>query len=212
MRKIILSVMILLVAGLTVAAQQNPKAKAALDKAVALVKSTPVKIVFATTVETAQNRKQNFSGTIYLKGDKFKLQMNGSESYFDGKTEWVYVPENNEVTISGLTAKEQRSVNPLAVLSQYEGKTTKIGFVQDAKAPVGSQLIDIYPPVGSANEFRIVVKLDQRTSSPQSIVLYGRDGSRTTLTIKSLQKISPDASFFTFNVKEHSRVSVNDLR
>jgi outer membrane lipoprotein-sorting protein len=192
-------------------AQQDPQAKAALEKAVAVIKSSPVKLSFSTVVESPSSKKKQYlSGTLLLMGNKFKLLMNGAESYFDGKTQWVYVPENNEVTVSTISAKEQQHVNPLSVLSQYNGKDTKIVF--DAETSAGSQSIDIYPTARNANEFRILIKLDKRTNSPQSIQLFSRDGTRTAVTVKSFQRVTSDAKTFTFDAKAHPKVTVNDLR
>jgi outer membrane lipoprotein-sorting protein len=212
MRKIVFIVAFsLCVVGLF--AQQEPKAKASLEKAVSMMKSSPVKIVFTTTIEAASSKKKNnVSGTLVVMGNKFHLTMNGTEAYFDGKTQWVYVPESNEVTISTISARDQKQMNPLSVLSQYNGKDTKIMYSRDFSASANQVAIDLFPTSKSANEFRILVKLDKRTNAPQMLQLFGRDGSKTTVIIKSFQKISADNKSFMFDLKVHPKVSVNDLR
>lgn len=194
-------------------AQQEPKAKASLEKAVGMMKSSPVKIVFTTTIEAASSKKKNnVSGTLVVMGNKFRLTMNGTEAYFDGKTQWVFVPESNEVTISTISARDQKQMNPLSVLSQYRGKDTKIMYSREASTSASQVAIDLFPTSKSANEFRILVKLDKRTNAPQTLQLFGRDGSKTTVIIKLFQKISADNKCFTFDLKAHPKVSVNDLR
>jgi len=194
-------------------AQQDPQAKAALEKSVAILKSSSVKLSFITTIDSPSSKnKQNFAGTLFLMGNKFKLIMNGAESYFNGKMQWVYVPENNEVTISTISAKEQKNVNPLSVLSQYNGKDTKIIFNKESAPTANSLLIDIFPTNKNSNEFRIIVKIDKRTFSPQSIQLFDRNGTRSTVMVKSFQKITAESKNFEFDVKAHPKVLVNDLR
>ena len=39
------------------------------------------------------------------------------ETFFNGKTQWVFVKENNEVTITEPTLKELREINPLLLIS-----------------------------------------------------------------------------------------------
>jgi Outer membrane lipoprotein-sorting protein len=212
MKKIVFTaVLSLFVVGLY--AQQEPLAKAALEKAVGIMKSSSVKIAFTTTIESASSKKKNnVSGTLVVMGNKFHLTMNGTEAYFDGKTQWVYVPESNEVTISTISARDQKQMNPLSVLSQYSGKDTKIMYSREVSTSSNQIAIDLFPTSKSANEFRILVKLDKRSNAPQMLQLFGRDGSKTTVIVKSFQKISTDNTYFTFNLKAHPNVSVNDLR
>jgi len=192
-------------------AQQDAQAKAALEKAVSIVKKSALKVVFSTTITSPASKKQTIDGTLFLKGDKFKLLMNDAQSFFDGKTQWVYVPDNKEVTISTISSKEQEEINPLSVLSQYGGKDSKIVFNKENNA-TALNVIDIYPAIQSTNAFRIIVKLSKKTNYPASIQLFHKDGSTTTIIIKSFQEVSLDNSTFTFNPKSYPGVTVNDLR
>ena len=110
MRKFIFITLISLCAA-PLFAQQDPLARAALEKTVAMMKSSAVKIVFSSTVESAGKKRSSFSGTLVIMGNKFNVSMNGTESYFDGKTQWVFSPENNEVTISAISHKKQKKDN-----------------------------------------------------------------------------------------------------
>jgi len=194
-------------------AQQEPQAKVAFEKAVAIMKHSSVKINFSTliTMQSAQ-KKEAISGTLWMKGNKFKLLIDGSVSYFDGKTEWVYQPENNEVTIASISGKEQRALNPLAVLSEYESKSTKIIFDRE-KITTLEEVIDLFPGDRAANEFKIELRLNKQTNYPQAIILFGRDGTRTNITLHSFQQLPAlDEHAFIFDVKAHRGISVNDLR
>jgi outer membrane lipoprotein-sorting protein len=212
MRKFILIAFLSLGATSLLFAQQDPLARAALEKTVVMMKRSAVKIVFSTTMESAGKKRSNLSGTLVIMGNKFKVSMNGVESCFDGKTQWVYAPENNEVTISSISPKDQKQMNPLSVLSQYSGKNTKILFNREGKIAPNQVAIDLFPTAKSANEFRILVKLNKQTNALQSIQLFGRDGSKTIVLIKSFRKISADNKLFMFDSKAHPKVSVNDLR
>jgi chaperone LolA len=211
MKKIIALLIIGLFSG-SLFAQQDVQAKAALERAANIVRKSALKVVFSTTIASpAVKKSQNINGTLFLKGDKFKLLMNDAQSFFDGKTQWVYVPDSKEVTISSISSKDQTEINPLSVLSQYDGKDSKILFNQENKS-AGLDVIDIYPAVKSTNEFRIIVKLSKQTGYPTSIQLFHKDGSTTTILIKSFQIVSLDNSTFTLNPKSYPGVSINDLR
>ena len=97
--KHILSVLIglCLACGGTLHAQQAEKAKSILDQAAAnYKKSQGISIQFEGTQP----------GTLLLQGDCFYLNCGGVESWFDGKTQWSYMQQNNEVTISSPTPEE----------------------------------------------------------------------------------------------------------
>lgn len=212
MKKYILITLLSLCAIPILFAQQDPMARAALEKTVAMMKRSAVKIVFSTTVESANKKRTNLSGTLVIMGNKYKASINGTESYFDGKTQWVFSPENNEVTVSTISAKDQKQMNPLSVLSQYSGKNTKIIFNREGKTTSNQVAIDLFPTVKSANEFRILVKLNKQNNALQSLQLFDRDGSKTVVNVKSFRKISADNKTFAFDVKAHPKVNVNDLR
>jgi outer membrane lipoprotein-sorting protein len=195
-------------------AQQEPQAKAAFEKAVAIMKHSSVKINFSTLIAIqSTQKKEAISGTLWMKGNKFKLLIDGSVSYFDGKTEWVYQPDNNEVTIASISGKEQKALNPLAVLSEYEGTATKIIFDREAKTTTSEEVIDLFPGNQAANEFKIELHINKQTHYPQAITLFGRDGTRTYITLHSFQQLPAlDEHAFIFDVKAHRGISVNDLR
>ena len=55
-----------------------------------------------------------------LKGNKFCLESGGIKTWFDGKTQWSYVEQNEEVNVSSPTPEEIQSVNPYALLTAYK--------------------------------------------------------------------------------------------
>lgn len=92
-------------------AQKDAKAQAILDKtAAAYQKAEGIAITFGGTQK----------GTLLLKGSCFYLDCAGVKSWFDGKTQWSYVQQNEEVTISNPTAEEIQSVNPYALITSYK--------------------------------------------------------------------------------------------
>jgi outer membrane lipoprotein-sorting protein len=214
MMKKVVVLMILCLVSFVLTAQQEPQAKAAFERAVSIMKHSSVKMSFSTIIDMpTAKRKESVSGTLWMKGSKFKLLMDGSVSYFDGKTEWVYQPETNEVTIESISGKEQQALNPLAVLSEYEGSAVKIIFDRDVKTTVSDEVIDLFPANPAANEFKIELRLNKQTKYPQAITLFGRDGTRTYITLHSFQQLpSLSDQIFVFDVQAHHGVSVNDLR
>src|SRR5450755_776892 len=80
----------------------DPAAKKLLDQASAKIKSyKSIKAVFTLQVQDAQGASQGTKkGTLFMKGNKYLVQITGQEIYSDGKTNWTYDKPANEVTIT----------------------------------------------------------------------------------------------------------------
>ena len=63
-----------------------------------------------------------------MKGEKFLLDADGVKTWFDGRTQWSYLTNSDEVNISEPTPEELQSINPYALLSIYkQGYHMKLG-------------------------------------------------------------------------------------
>lgn len=69
---------------------------------------------------TYQVNGQGGTGNIQLKGHKFVNHMDGQTLWFDGKTLWTYLPDNQEVNVTTPTQKELAKMNPYAFVSLYK--------------------------------------------------------------------------------------------
>ena len=52
------------------------------------------------------------TGVIRLKGEKFLLDADGVKTWFDGRTQWSYLTNSDEVNISEPTPEELQSLMP----------------------------------------------------------------------------------------------------
>ena len=60
------------------------------------------------------------NGFLLLKGEKFYLNNGNIQSWYDGKTQWSYVADTEEVNISHPTSEELQSINPYLILMRYK--------------------------------------------------------------------------------------------
>ena len=91
-------------------------AKSVLDKA-------------AQTITVKEGVKANFkmtgshghtSGTILIKGKKFHATTTVATIWFDGKTQWTYMKNNDEVNISTPTEAQLQAINPYNFINLYK--------------------------------------------------------------------------------------------
>lgn len=152
-------------------------------------------------------------GKAYLKGNKFKIDVPDGITWFDGKTQWVYAKDGDEVNVSNPTGEELAGVSPSVILSLY-----KTGFKLNYKGEKKEKSKTVYVvemiPLGKKTEFsKMVVSIDKVTNIFTSVSTFGKDGIDNHLIINKIQTgVSLADNVFVFNKKEYPGVEVIDLR
>jgi outer membrane lipoprotein-sorting protein len=200
------------VAGTLMAQTNDARAKAQLDKAVALLQQGATQCTFSISYSDEQTNTLSVqNGTIKLFNEKFYLQTGDISTWFDGKTQWVYMEKLNEVTISEPTAEELQEINPLILVKNY-AKTHRVGFDSDTSDD-GLHHISLYPLNNGADYFRIQFAIVQKTYAFREIRISHRSGERVSIRLEAYRKIpSPTNEMFSFPASKYPRTSINDLR
>ena len=189
----------------------DPKAKTAVDKAAAKLQSgafqTEIKIVF--TAQTGEKESQ--SGTLKLSGNKFYLKTDEFESFFDGKTQWVYMESISEVTISEPTKEELQAISPVFIIKNFD-KKHRVNF--ELNAPKDNFWhINLFPiDAKSADYFKIILVINQTTNEVKKIEIMQKNGEKFAVTFGNYISIKPDNQTFTFVQKNYPNVMINDMR
>lgn len=186
-------------------AQNNRDAERRVKEAIAELKHSTYEGRFTLLVYNAENEvTDKQTGNITIKGEKFRMTLAGNEVKYDGKTQWVYVSEYNEVSLTEPTAEELREVNPLAMIEHYVA-TDRISSNEDGT-------INFYPTQPKESEyFRVELRLN-KTNLPTRLTVYQTNGNRATIYLEEFKKTSVDNSSFVFDITKYPNVEVNDLR
>lgn len=171
----------------------------------------------AATLNASGNVKVGFSlnvdgnagtGYIKLQGKKFVVNMGGSITWFDGKTMWTYVKENEEVNVTNPSAAQIAKMNPYAFVSFYKkGYTAAMG-----KSSASEHEVVLTGKEGSAYS-SVVLRINKKSNLPQSISMTTSKGSNISISCNSFlnnQKYT-DATF-KFDKKKYPKAEVIDLR
>lgn len=215
MRKYIFSVLIALLSLPVIAQQQQSQAKAVLDKtAEAFRRAGGVKADFTVKAITNGLAEGAENGTIQLKGEKFMLKTSDIVTWFDGKTQWSYVPKNDEVNVSNPTQEELQQINPYTFLYMYQkGFSYKLGT---AKTYQGKAVWEVILTAKDKKQEleRITLYVTKDAYEPLYILLQQRgQQTRNEITITSYQTRQNYAdSIFVFNRKQYPGAEVIDLR
>lgn len=212
--KKILFILFALILTAGVSAQSATDARNILDKAVnTYQQSNGVKIIFKATIKESKGQAYSQSGTAIFKGNKFKIETDAMNTWFDGKTQWVWMKDADEVNISNPTEQEIAAISPLALLGMYKNGYT-------LKAPVSKNIhgkntdsIDMTPTTKS-NEFKAIsVAIDKKTGAIVQVNLTMKNGTTTKIDISNYNaNHNFSDSDFVFDKSKHPKTEVIDLR
>ena len=195
--------------------KNDPKAKTILDnvsKKFSSLKSVVAN--FILKVEGANNSvTESKKGTVYLKGNKYKVNLDGQEIISDNKTSWTYAKDANEVTINNVD-QNSSSLSPAKLFTNFydkdylyrlNGETTEKGKVL--------QNIEMTPTDKSKNVFKVIVSIDKKNQNISKMKVFEKNGNHYTYEITSFTPNGnvSDATF-SFDPKKYPGVEVVDLR
>ena len=151
------------------------------------------------------------SGTLRLKGEKFVLEAGGMTTWFDGHTQWTYLPSSDEVNISEPTDEELQTLNPYAWLYLYDREYD----LQSLPAETSGQYkIEMSARSAGEQVERLVLWLDKSGLHPVkfSLTLAG-NVEPTLITVRDYRTRQPYTdAMFVFDPGEYPTEEVIDLR
>jgi len=196
---------LLLMLPLAVVAQED--ATDLLERAAESIRASEgIKATFTVQVQGVASE-----GTIYLRGEKFKLETEGVTTWFDGTTQWTLVEDTEEVNISEPTAEELQSINPYAWLSLYkEGYAVR--FTSGANE--GERSILMTTAKSRLDMQSIVLVINEHTLVPVRLTMAGRGGQDVAVIfIHSYDaRQHYEDTLFTYPAENYPEVEVVDLR
>jgi outer membrane lipoprotein-sorting protein len=152
------------------------------------------------------------AGSIYLKGEKFKILLPNQEIFCDGKNMWTFNMKDKEVQLD-LFEENDDVFSPSKLFSFY-----KTGFsyqVKEKKTVAGKKVIvaEMSPVNKKTSYFKIDVSIDEATAALVQSKIYAKNGVRYTYIIVSEKpNIDLTDNFFVFDSVNFPAVKVIDLR
>jgi chaperone LolA len=212
----ILPGMVLTLMSFSLFAQSNdPAAKKVLDDVSNKFKTyKTVQANFTYKVEDANGKSVSTkTGTIWMKGTKYKVTFGGQEIYSDGKTVWNYDKSAKEVTINSVDASAS-GITPQKLFTNFYDKDFL--YMLNGEKKVGAktiQEIEMTPTDKSKNFHKVYLQVDKSAKTIYSTKVLENGGNRYTYTVTSM-KTNGDMSdaMFAFDKKKYPGVEEVDLR
>lgn len=190
-------------------------AKSILNKTYATYeKSSGIQFDFTmTTADAVGNQYEPQKGTAYVKGNMFKLEMSAAETWFNGKTQWVWMKDLNEVNVSNPTAQEVASISPMALLSMYKQDFLLKKPLSKTVNGRAAYIIEM-TPTSKHNDFKqIVIAVDRRTYNIVQLQTTMQSNMHSIIDIKNYDNTKNFAnSMFVFNKQNCQDIEIIDLR
>ncbi|MDR0542330.1 MAG: outer-membrane lipoprotein carrier protein LolA [Dysgonamonadaceae bacterium] len=196
-------------------AQKDAGAKSLLDKSSeTFARSGGVSASFTLNIKnTATNTAESFDGSISMKGDKFFFSTPETDSWFDGKTQWVYIKNNREVNISEPTQQELQMMTPSVLFNVYK-KGFNYKYTGERTDIKGRPVYELeLIPRKKAEVTKMIIQIGKRDNLPASITIVNKNGINNIIHInKYLTGQDFPDSLFVFDKKKYPEVEIIDLR
>ena len=207
----------------------DPAAKKVLDKVLSTTKGyETLRASFDWAMENkAEKTKDTKSGFMFIKGDKYKLILQGTEIFTDGTALWQYSKDINEVTINEVEEDAESIVsNPTKIFELYksgfkyrlkEEISTSVKVKTDGKVTSVKKncyVIDLYPEKPATVEYHTIrLVVDKATTQIASIDIMFKNGTDQIIEITEYKPNTPmPDNLFTFDPAKYPGVEINDMR
>jgi len=192
----------LIAATLISAATFAQTAKSVLDKAAAnITVKSGVQAKFKMTGSMG-----NTSGTIAIKGRKFHATTPQAIVWFDGKTQWTYMKNNDEVNVTTPTESQLQAINPYNFINLY-----KNGYDATLNSSGKDYVVHLTASTKDKKIRELFITVNKSSNTPTQVKLL--QGTKWTIfDISDLKKQSVTDSQFRFNAKDFPQAEIIDLR
>ena len=191
-------------------AQSDQTAKSILDKASSTMSGySNLSMDFDYVLDNkAEDVKQEMSGDVIIKGEKYVVNLFGSTQIFDGSKTYTIIPENEEVNISDEDLDEENTFTPSKFYSFYEsGYTYKMDELKQIDGK-NIQFVKLTPIDTNSEVTNILVGIDTKTNHIYQVIEIGVNQTRTILTAKNIKTNQEmNAAIFAFDQKKYEELN-----
>ena len=192
----------------------DKEASRILDKVSKNYKSyKTIKASFRIKIFNKQEKSsQSEKGTLFVKGKKFRVEMDGQEIYCDGKTMWTYLKDANEVQISNYNPKSS-DINPSEIFTVYEKGFLSKFIGEGKKGTVVTEQIELTPTDKKKPFFKVKLTVDKVAKKIMDMTVMNKNGVESLYEITGFSpNINLEDSYFKFDKKLKPGVVEIDLR
>jgi len=159
-----------------------------------------------------ENVSQETRGDVTLQGNKYLLNLMGTEQMYDGKKLHVIIPEDEEINISSQNEEDENSITPSKMLTFYEdGYSYAMDLVQDVNGRK-IQFVKLTPIDSKSDLKEILLGIDKQTKHIYKMIQKQNNGTNVTITVNSFKTNQPlSETLFIFKESKYKDYYINRL-
>jgi len=219
MRKIISAIVLVILVSVSVMAQDavtsnDEKAKAILDQVSEQYKTyKSIQADFSLNIINEDaDVNETKTGQFFVKGSKYKLDMDEQMVVCDNENLWTYLKEANEVQITYYD-EEEATISPSQLFTIYEDNYFYVWHSETKEDGSTYDLIDLTPFDKDQPFFKVRISVNRESNMIEGAKLFTNDGTHFIYKIKGLSTDNDITDeTFTFTEGEYENIEVIDLR
>lgn len=192
--------------------ENDPEAKKILDGVSAKFKNyKSVVATFNLKIENSAGKVQGSkTGTVNMKGTKYRISVTGQEIFCDGTNIWTYDKSSNEVQITKFE-ESANTITPQKMFTNFYDKDFLYKLNESGSKTL--QEVELTPIDKTKTFFKVLVDIDKKSQTISSSKIFEKNGNRYTYTVSSIKTNTSIADdLFVFDAKKYPSVEVVDLR
>jgi outer membrane lipoprotein carrier protein len=153
------------------------------------------------------------SGTVYMKGSKYRVSITGQEIFSDGVNVWTYDKGANEVTITKFD-NSATTLTPQKIFTNFYDKDFLYKY--NGEKNIGGKMlqeIEMTPCDKTRAFHKVYVYVDKATNAISSTKIIEKSNNKYTYSVSSMTPNGKlDDTLFAFDAKKYPGVEIIDLR
>ncbi len=170
---------------------QDDKAKKILDELGEKTKAyRTVTVSFSIVITNPEDGSEPIKrrGKAYLKGEKYKIELNDQDVYCDGETITTHIKEDKECYTSAVDEQEEGAVTPSNMLTIWEDDFNYEYKRETTFNEIPVHQIHLYPRNPRDRNFHtIILKVDKAKMQILSVYIKGNDGQKMRYIVKTFE-------------------------
>lgn len=193
----------------------DPKAQVILDKVSAKYKELKsLDCTFSLAMfSKADDVDEKYNGKVFLKGQKYKIDTDQMEIICDNVKRFIWMKEQNEVTISKYEPDGETIESPAQLFTIYQ-KNFFYRLIGDEKAGNKTlRKIELLPQKVKESQYkRVYLFVDETANQIAKAVIESKDGIVYTWEIKEFKVNAPvDDKLFVFDKAKYPKAHIEDM-
>ncbi len=155
--------------------------------------------------------KESDEGTLFVKGDKYKLEIAGQLVICDGETIWTYLQDAEEVQINTVE-EDDGAITPSNIFTFYSDNYKSKFLKEEIEGGKTIQIVELRPTI-DRNYSKVDLFVDKDETMLTKVMIFDKNGGTITYIIDELKSNIPaDDAEFTFNEADYPDVEIIDMR